>query len=195
MRSAICLMVTEAFALHAPWMREQFGDYGELFRDRVGAGGDGEWAEDIVQAARRRRVLCQEMAAAMADLDIIVSAVAAGRGAAHRQRAQMGQHGEAVLHHAVQRHGLSRRSASAPASARAACRSRCSSPASRSPSRHCCAPPMPTRRRCRGAPSVRRWRCDLPDRRLQRLAGQQRQKRLCRRAEIAVAAVDGGDRD
>ena len=29
------LMITEAFTLHAPWMRERFMDYGELFRDRV----------------------------------------------------------------------------------------------------------------------------------------------------------------
>src|SRR5213079_3122949 len=29
------LMITEAFTLHAPWMRKHFSDYGELFRDRV----------------------------------------------------------------------------------------------------------------------------------------------------------------
>ena len=29
------IMITEAFALHGPWMRERFMDYGELFRDRV----------------------------------------------------------------------------------------------------------------------------------------------------------------
>jgi aspartyl-tRNA(Asn)/glutamyl-tRNA(Gln) amidotransferase subunit A len=67
------IMISEAFTLHAPWLRERFADYGELFRDRVAlaalAGGP-----DIVQAVRRRRVLCQEMAAAMADLDILVSA-------------------------------------------------------------------------------------------------------------------------
>ena len=101
------IMITEAFALHGPWMRERFMDYGELFRDRVSLAATVS-GPDMMQATRRRRVLCREMAAAMEDLDIIVSASAARRGAAHRQRAEMGQHGEAVLHHAVQRHGLSR---------------------------------------------------------------------------------------
>jgi aspartyl-tRNA(Asn)/glutamyl-tRNA(Gln) amidotransferase subunit A len=67
------LMVTEAFALHAPWMRKHFADYGELFRDRVALAATVS-GPDIVQATRRRRVLCREMADAMADLDIIVSA-------------------------------------------------------------------------------------------------------------------------
>ena len=69
------LMVTEAFTLHGPWMRERFMDYGELFRDRVALAATVS-GPDIVQATRRRRLLCQEMAAAMADLDIIVSASA-----------------------------------------------------------------------------------------------------------------------
>ncbi len=67
------LMIAEAFTLHAPWMRERFMDYGELFRDRVSLAAMMS-GPDIVQATRRRRVLCREMAAAMADLDIIVSA-------------------------------------------------------------------------------------------------------------------------
>jgi aspartyl-tRNA(Asn)/glutamyl-tRNA(Gln) amidotransferase subunit A len=67
------LMVTEAFALHAPWMRKHFKDYGELFRDRVSLAATVS-GPDIVQATRRRRVLCREMTDAMADLDIIVSA-------------------------------------------------------------------------------------------------------------------------
>ena len=70
------LMVTEAFTLHGPWMRERFMDYGELFRDRVALAATVS-GPDIVQATRRRRLLCQEMAAAM-DLDIIVSASAPG---------------------------------------------------------------------------------------------------------------------
>src|SRR5258707_9827102 len=67
------LMITEAFALHGPWMRERFMDYGELFRDRVALAATAS-GPDIVQAVRRRRVLCHEMAEAMANLDIIVSA-------------------------------------------------------------------------------------------------------------------------
>jgi aspartyl-tRNA(Asn)/glutamyl-tRNA(Gln) amidotransferase subunit A len=67
------IMVTEAFTLHAPWMRERFADYGELFRDRVALAATVS-GPDIIQATRRRRVLCQEMAAAMENLDVIVSA-------------------------------------------------------------------------------------------------------------------------
>jgi aspartyl-tRNA(Asn)/glutamyl-tRNA(Gln) amidotransferase subunit A len=67
------LMITEAFALHAPWLRKHFTDYGELFRDRVALAATVS-GPDIVQATRRRRVLCREMTDAMADLDIIVSA-------------------------------------------------------------------------------------------------------------------------
>jgi aspartyl-tRNA(Asn)/glutamyl-tRNA(Gln) amidotransferase subunit A len=67
------IMITEAFTLHAPWMRERFADYGELFRDRVALAATVS-GPDLVQAARRRRVLCREMAAAMENLDVIVSA-------------------------------------------------------------------------------------------------------------------------
>jgi aspartyl-tRNA(Asn)/glutamyl-tRNA(Gln) amidotransferase subunit A len=67
------LMIAEAFTLHAPWMRERFMEYGELFRDRVSLAAMMS-GPDIVQATRRRRVLCREMAEAMEDLDIIVSA-------------------------------------------------------------------------------------------------------------------------
>jgi len=67
------LMVTEAFALHGPWMRERFMDYGELFRDRVSLAATVS-GPDMIQATRRRRLLCREMAAAMENLDVIVSA-------------------------------------------------------------------------------------------------------------------------
>jgi Asp-tRNA(Asn)/Glu-tRNA(Gln) amidotransferase A subunit family amidase len=67
------LMISEAFALHGPWLRKHFMDYGELFRDRVSLAATIS-GPDLVQATRRRRELCREMADRMADLDIIVSA-------------------------------------------------------------------------------------------------------------------------
>ncbi|MEJ0067988.1 MAG: amidase [Pseudomonadota bacterium] len=67
------ILVTEAYALHEPWMQSQFTDYGELLRDRMALGAFVTGA-DYVQALRRRRELCAEMAAAMADLDILVTA-------------------------------------------------------------------------------------------------------------------------
>ena len=67
------ILVCEAFALHEPWMRSRFNDYGELLRDRMAFGGLMA-ATDYVQAIRRRRELCAITAAAMADLDLIVTA-------------------------------------------------------------------------------------------------------------------------
>ena len=50
-------------------------DYSEMLRDRVALAAMLS-GPDIVQATRRRRVLCREMAEAMADLDVIVMASA-----------------------------------------------------------------------------------------------------------------------
>ena len=69
------IMITEAFAVHGPWLRERFNDYSEMLRDRVALAAMLT-GPDIVQATRRRRVLCREMAEAMADLDVIVMASA-----------------------------------------------------------------------------------------------------------------------
>jgi aspartyl-tRNA(Asn)/glutamyl-tRNA(Gln) amidotransferase subunit A len=70
------IMVAEAFALHGPWLRERFMDYSEMLRDRIALAAMLT-GPDIVQATRRRRMLCREMAQAMADLDVIVMASAA----------------------------------------------------------------------------------------------------------------------
>jgi aspartyl-tRNA(Asn)/glutamyl-tRNA(Gln) amidotransferase subunit A len=67
------ILSAEAYAVHEPWLKTRFNDYGELFRDRLALGGFIR-ATDYVQALRRRRVLCEELKAAMANLDILVSA-------------------------------------------------------------------------------------------------------------------------
>jgi aspartyl-tRNA(Asn)/glutamyl-tRNA(Gln) amidotransferase subunit A len=69
----VLIMLTEAYAIHEATLRERFGDYGELFRDRMAlaaliSGGD------YVQAVRRRRELAAEFATAMADLDLVLTA-------------------------------------------------------------------------------------------------------------------------
>jgi aspartyl-tRNA(Asn)/glutamyl-tRNA(Gln) amidotransferase subunit A len=74
------IMITEAFTLHGPWMRKHFMDYGELFRDRISLAATVS-GPDMIQATRRRRMLCSEMAAAMENLDIIVSASQPGEAA------------------------------------------------------------------------------------------------------------------
>jgi aspartyl-tRNA(Asn)/glutamyl-tRNA(Gln) amidotransferase subunit A len=70
------ILLAEAYAVHEPWLKTRFNDYGELFRDRVALGGLIR-ASDYVQAIRRRRMLCLELKEAMADLDILVSATQA----------------------------------------------------------------------------------------------------------------------
>jgi aspartyl-tRNA(Asn)/glutamyl-tRNA(Gln) amidotransferase subunit A len=71
------ILTAEAYAVHEPWLKERFNDYGELMRDRLVFGALLR-ATDYVQALRRRRVLCLEMREAMADLDILITASAPG---------------------------------------------------------------------------------------------------------------------
>ncbi len=68
------ILTSEAYAVHEPWLKTRFNDYGELLRDRLALGGLIR-ASDYVQALRRRRALCLELKQAMAKLDILVSAV------------------------------------------------------------------------------------------------------------------------
>jgi aspartyl-tRNA(Asn)/glutamyl-tRNA(Gln) amidotransferase subunit A len=71
------ILSAEAYAVHEPWLKERFNDYGELFRDRIALGGLIR-GSDYVQAIRRRRSLCLELTNAMADVDILVSASQTG---------------------------------------------------------------------------------------------------------------------
>ncbi len=74
---AVCFLaiIAEAYALHRRLLESRFADFGELFRDRVALAALMS-GPDYVQLIRRRRLLCEEMKAAMADLDILVSAAA-----------------------------------------------------------------------------------------------------------------------
>jgi aspartyl-tRNA(Asn)/glutamyl-tRNA(Gln) amidotransferase subunit A len=67
------ILNSEGYAIHEPWLKTRFDDYGELFRDRMALGGLIR-ASDYVQALRRRRTLCEEMKQAMAKYDMLVSA-------------------------------------------------------------------------------------------------------------------------
>ncbi len=69
------ILTAEAYAVHEPWLKERFNDYGELLRDRLALGALLK-ASEYVQALRRRRVLCEEMRDAMAGLDILITASA-----------------------------------------------------------------------------------------------------------------------
>ena len=71
------ILMTEAFALHEKWLKTRWSEYGELFRDRVAFGGLISGA-DYVEALRRRRELQAAVAAAMVDVDILLTAGAPG---------------------------------------------------------------------------------------------------------------------
>jgi aspartyl-tRNA(Asn)/glutamyl-tRNA(Gln) amidotransferase subunit A len=77
----VMIMLSEAYAIHQQTLSERFGDYGEMFRDRMAlaaliSGGD------YVQAVRRRRELTAEFATAIADLDLALTAAAPGEAPA-----------------------------------------------------------------------------------------------------------------
>jgi aspartyl-tRNA(Asn)/glutamyl-tRNA(Gln) amidotransferase subunit A len=61
----------EGFAIHEKTLRERPQDYGALARDRLTIGAYIR-ASDMVQAIRRRRMLVEATAAAMADVDAIL---------------------------------------------------------------------------------------------------------------------------
>jgi len=67
------ILTSEAYAVHEPWLKTRFNDYGELLRDRLALGGLIS-GSDYVQALRKRRALCLELKQAMSKLDILVSA-------------------------------------------------------------------------------------------------------------------------
>jgi aspartyl-tRNA(Asn)/glutamyl-tRNA(Gln) amidotransferase subunit A len=69
------ILTTEAYAVHEPWLKERFNDYGELMRDRLAFGALVRGSE-YVQAIRRRRALCVEMREAMGGLDVLITASA-----------------------------------------------------------------------------------------------------------------------
>ncbi len=71
------ILVTEAYAAHEPWLQTRFNDYGELLRDRMALGALVSGA-DYVQAVRRRRELCAAVQAAMAGVDLLLTASATG---------------------------------------------------------------------------------------------------------------------
>jgi aspartyl-tRNA(Asn)/glutamyl-tRNA(Gln) amidotransferase subunit A len=67
------ILTVEAYAIHEPWLKERFYDYGESFRDRIAMAALVS-GPDYLQAIRMRRDLCLEMAAAMTDVDVVITA-------------------------------------------------------------------------------------------------------------------------
>jgi aspartyl-tRNA(Asn)/glutamyl-tRNA(Gln) amidotransferase subunit A len=65
------IMIAEAYAVHEPWLKTRFNDYGELFRDRVVHGAFISSAE-YVAAVRMRRELRQALAEVMESVDLLI---------------------------------------------------------------------------------------------------------------------------
>lgn len=69
---AATILIAEAHAIHAPWLRARYGDYGRLFRERVVLGATVP-AEAYLAAQRHRRVLQAAMHDALAAHDLLVT--------------------------------------------------------------------------------------------------------------------------
>lgn len=75
--AGMLILLGEAFAIHAPWLRLRREEYGEILRERLLLGALVS-AEDYVAAQRRRRALAAAIAAAMREVDLILTAAAVG---------------------------------------------------------------------------------------------------------------------
>jgi aspartyl-tRNA(Asn)/glutamyl-tRNA(Gln) amidotransferase subunit A len=71
------ILFAEAWAVHEKVMRHRFHDFGRMMRNRVVLGAFLSSA-DYVHALRLRGELVREMNAAMADLDVVISAATPG---------------------------------------------------------------------------------------------------------------------
>jgi aspartyl-tRNA(Asn)/glutamyl-tRNA(Gln) amidotransferase subunit A len=70
----VTIMLAEGYAIHEQILRERFTDYGEIFRDRMALAALITGA-DYIAAVRRRRELAAEFVTAMANLDLVMTAV------------------------------------------------------------------------------------------------------------------------
>jgi aspartyl-tRNA(Asn)/glutamyl-tRNA(Gln) amidotransferase subunit A len=71
------ILAADAYAVHDAWLREKYRAYGEFLRERL-ALASTITAGDYIQAQRRRRELCEAVAAAMTDCDLLVTAAQPG---------------------------------------------------------------------------------------------------------------------
>ncbi|HWT08007.1 MAG TPA: amidase family protein, partial [Roseomonas sp.] len=67
------ILAADAFAVHEPWLRTKYREYGEILRERLALAGTIS-AADYLQAQRRRRELCDAVAKAMEGCDLLLTA-------------------------------------------------------------------------------------------------------------------------
>ena len=68
------IMNAEAVAIHEQWLKSRSGEYSKRLRNRLVLATTLK-SSDYIQALRRRRELCRELATAMADVDLLLTAV------------------------------------------------------------------------------------------------------------------------
>jgi aspartyl-tRNA(Asn)/glutamyl-tRNA(Gln) amidotransferase subunit A len=71
------ILMSEAHAVHEPWLRTRFNEYGEFLRERLALAALVS-AADYIQAQRRRRELTAAVTAAMRDCDLLLTAAQVG---------------------------------------------------------------------------------------------------------------------
>ena len=101
------ISITERAAAYEEWARTRLGDFSERVQRRLMLGRMVSGV-DYVQAVRRRRELRAELQAAMAGLDVVVTAGAPDEASKMDGDPELGSVRQAELHHAVQRLRLSR---------------------------------------------------------------------------------------
>jgi aspartyl-tRNA(Asn)/glutamyl-tRNA(Gln) amidotransferase subunit A len=67
------ILAADAFAVHEPWLRTRYRDYGEFLRERLALASTIS-AADYVQAQRRRRELNDAVAKVMEGCDLLLTA-------------------------------------------------------------------------------------------------------------------------
>ena len=71
------ILISEAYAVHEPWLRTRYNDYGKNLRERLTLGAFVS-AADYVNAVRFRRELQENLAKVMADVDLLVLPTTSG---------------------------------------------------------------------------------------------------------------------
>jgi aspartyl-tRNA(Asn)/glutamyl-tRNA(Gln) amidotransferase subunit A len=67
------ILMSEALAVHEPWLRSRYREYGEVLRKRLALAATVTSA-DYVAAQRKRRALCAAVAEAMRGCDLLLTA-------------------------------------------------------------------------------------------------------------------------
>lgn len=67
------ILAADAFAVHEPWLRTKYREYGEYLRERLALAATIT-AADYLQAQRRRRELCEAVAKVMQRCDLLLTA-------------------------------------------------------------------------------------------------------------------------